>query len=92
MRLFLVRHGETCWNRDEIFRGRIDVELNEHGLEQARLRPRPCGTWISPQPHTSPLQRAAETARLIAEPHRLPVVIEPGLTDPGLRILARPEP
>jgi len=81
VRLFLVRHGETCWNKDEIFRGQIDVKLNEHGLEQARLTAAALRALDLSAIYTSPLQRAAETARLIAEPHGLPVVIEPGLTD-----------
>lgn len=33
----LVRHGETAWNVGEIFRGRIDVDLNETGRKQAGL-------------------------------------------------------
>ncbi len=32
----LVRHGETDWNRKEVFRGRIDVKLNQNGRKQAR--------------------------------------------------------
>lgn len=29
--IILVRHGETDWNKELIFRGRIDVPLNETG-------------------------------------------------------------
>ena len=35
--IILVRHGETEWNVKEVFRGRIDIELNETGLKQAQL-------------------------------------------------------
>ncbi|MBI2329116.1 MAG: histidine phosphatase family protein, partial [Chloroflexi bacterium] len=35
--IILARHGETEWNLGEIFRGRIDVELNETGIKQAEL-------------------------------------------------------
>ena len=34
--VILVRHGQTDWNRDRIFRGQADVPLNEAGREEAR--------------------------------------------------------
>lgn len=81
MRLFLVRHGETKWNREEVFRGRIDVELNERGIEQARLTARALAGVQLAAVYAGPLSRARETARIIAEPHELPVVIVEGLND-----------
>lgn len=36
-RIYLVRHGETQANRDEIIQGHQDTALNEKGFEQARL-------------------------------------------------------
>jgi broad specificity phosphatase PhoE len=36
-RIYLVRHGETQANRDEIIQGHLDTALNERGLDQARL-------------------------------------------------------
>ena len=81
MRLFLVRHGETAWNKEEVFRGRVDVELNEHGLEQGRLTAGALRRLELAAVYSSPLGRAHETARLIAEPHGLPVIGEPDLTD-----------
>ena len=36
MKLILVRHGETTWNRVEIFRGRKDIKLNRNGIIQAK--------------------------------------------------------
>ena len=35
--IILVRHGETEWNVKGVFRGRIDIELNETGRKQAQL-------------------------------------------------------
>jgi broad specificity phosphatase PhoE len=81
MRLFLIRHGETAWNKDEVFRGRFDVELNEHGLEQARLTADALRRLELSAVYSSLLSRAYDTARLIAEPHGLSVIIEPALTD-----------
>jgi len=87
MRLILVRHGETAWNKDEVFRGRFDVELNERGLEQARLTARALGALELAAVYSSPLSRAYETARQIAGRHELPVAVEPALTDIDYGIL-----
>jgi broad specificity phosphatase PhoE len=35
MNIILVRHGETAWNKEVIFRGRIDIPLNNTGFAQA---------------------------------------------------------
>lgn len=81
MRLILVRHGETEANRQGLTLGRADVPLNERGRWQARrlaeaLRREPVAAVYS-----SPLRRALETARAIAEPHGLAVEVEPGLVE-----------
>ncbi len=64
--LFLVRHGETDWNRERRVQGRTDVPLNETGRAQARA----AGSLLARRRWdavlTSPLSRASETAALIA--------------------------
>ena len=35
--IILARHGETEWNVGEIFRGRVDIALNETGMKQVEL-------------------------------------------------------
>lgn len=79
--MFLVRHGETEWNADEIFRGRADITLNEKGVVQAKL----LGEYLTKSRleavYSSPLQRAVRTAERIAIPHSLNVRIEPALID-----------
>jgi broad specificity phosphatase PhoE len=64
-RFFLIRHGETEFNRLGVFRGRFEVDLNDRGRKQAEeigeaLR----GEGIEIV-YTSPLGRAVETAEIV---------------------------
>jgi len=36
LRIYLVRHGETEWNRIRRFQGRSDLPLNQEGRKQVR--------------------------------------------------------
>jgi broad specificity phosphatase PhoE len=69
VKVMLVRHGETDWNREEVFRGRIDVELNDNGREQARALAEAARIFHIDAVYSSPLSRSLETARIIAEAH-----------------------
>ncbi len=79
--IILVRHGQTAWNTSEVFRGRIDIELDETGLKQAEL----LGEYLSQREleavYSSPLKRAVQTAEAIARHHGLTVEIAPHLND-----------
>jgi len=70
--LYLVRHGETDWNRLKRIQGRTDIPLNDTGREQARLT----GMLLTRRPiarvYASPLSRAFETAQIIAGELGLP--------------------
>jgi broad specificity phosphatase PhoE len=79
--IILVRHGETEWNVEEVFRGRIDIELNETGLRQAELLAEYLSGVKIDAVYSSPLRRALKTAEVIASPHKLEVKIAPGLID-----------
>jgi len=79
--IILVRHGETEWNRQEVFRGRIDVDLNDTGRRQAELLAKHLGQAKVDAVYSSPLKRALETADRIARYHRLDVQIAHGLID-----------
>jgi len=65
-RLLLVRHGETEWNSDVIYRGRAEVALSETGRLQAeRLGARLAAERVTAL-YSSPLIRAKETAEAVA--------------------------
>jgi len=79
--IILVRHGETEWNVEEIFRGRIDIALNETGIKQAELLAEYLSDVKIEAVYSSPLKRALKTAEIIAGHHRLEVETTPGLID-----------
>jgi len=79
--LILVRHGETEWNVEEVFRGRIDVKLNETGVRQAELLAEYLRGIKIDAIYSSPLRRALNTAEAIAGYHKLEVETTPGLRD-----------
>jgi alpha-ribazole phosphatase len=79
--VILVRHGETAWNRREVFRGRADVELNQRGRAQAQAVAASLKKREVAAVYSSPLRRAIETAQAIARPHNIPVRVEQGFID-----------
>ena len=80
-RAFLVRHGETEWNRLGKFRGRADIPLNEKGIAQARRVAERLAHIHVKSIFTSPLARTLMTAREIASHHSLTPIAEEGLLD-----------
>jgi broad specificity phosphatase PhoE len=70
--LYLVRHGETDWNRQRRIQGLTDIALNDTGREQARETARRLGSRPWDGVYTSPLGRARETAEIIASELGLP--------------------
>jgi broad specificity phosphatase PhoE len=79
--IILARHGETEWNVTEVFRGRIDIDLNETGVKQAKLLAEYLSESAIEAVYSSPLKRARKTAEIIAQPHKLKVNADPGLID-----------
>ncbi len=79
--ILIIRHGETDWNREEVFRGRVDVSLSERGRRQAKLLAESLGASPIEAVYASPLVRARETAAPIAESSGLMVVTEPRFVD-----------
>ena len=73
MDIYIVRHGETQWNKEEVFRGRKDIPLNEAGRKQAEH----AGAYFAGIPVkriiSSPLARAVETAEGIGTATGVPV-------------------
>jgi broad specificity phosphatase PhoE len=80
-RFFFLNHGETDWDRNGRFAGRINAPLNGRGLAQARragemLRSAGIQTICS-----SPQDRALTTAEIVAAHIHAPIVTIEGLRD-----------
>jgi probable phosphoglycerate mutase len=79
-RVLLVRHGQSEWNAEGRWQGQQDPPLSELGRRQARAAAASLGAIDAV--FASDLQRAAETATIIAtDLGVLPVVVDPGLRE-----------
>jgi len=67
--LVLLRHGESVWNKANLFTGWTDVPLSEKGVEEARAAGRLLGEegYTFDAVHTSLQERAIQTANLALE-------------------------
>lgn len=79
--VYLIRHGQTAWNREEVFRGRADIPLNETGRKEALLTGQYLRGVKVGLVYSSPLSRAVETAEAIARHQGKEVQILDGLID-----------
>lgn len=78
---YFLRHGETQWNRDGRTQGQTDAQLNDLGRAQAAraakvLRDQPITRIVA-----SPLSRAHDTARAVADAMGLTITLDPGLME-----------
>ena len=67
MRLYIVRHGETDWNKARKIQGQSDIPLNEFGRHLARETAKGLADVHFDLCFTSPLSRAKETAQIILD-------------------------
>ena len=79
--LYIVRHGETDWNKMGKYQGIIDVPLNENGLNQAKA----CGEALKDITFdrilSSDLSRALVTAETIRGDRTTPITIDKRLRE-----------
>lgn len=77
IRLALLRHGHTDWNRAGRIQGRSDIALDDVARSELTAQALPA-PWDAADLWSSPLLRAAETAKLVAgrDPQTAPELIE----------------
>ena len=83
LRLFLVRHAETEWNRERRYQGWTDRPLSSSGRQQAEAAARALREPLLAGVYSSPLRRALETASPIATLHKLDVQVEEAFKEMG---------
>jgi broad specificity phosphatase PhoE len=79
--LYLVRHAESTWNAEDRVQGQADPPLSEHGrLQAAQLAARFRDEGIAGV-YASPLERARQTAEIIATKLDLPLRVDERLKE-----------
>lgn len=81
MELIIIRHGETGWNRERVFRGKRDIKLSQDGIAQAEATAAALKDKVFDAIYSSPLKRSLVTARRIAKPHEIAVREVEGFSD-----------
>ncbi len=78
--LFL-RHGETEYNREGRYQGRVDVPLNDNGVAQATAAAQILATHDFDRIISSPANRVLKTAAVVAEVTGKPMFIDGDLME-----------
>lgn len=81
MIIYLIRHGETQWNRSLKVQGKLDIPLNENGIMQAKIVASLFKDIKIDAIYSSNLSRAYVTAKIIANELKLNVNINPFLQE-----------
>ena len=82
--VYMVRHGETDWNRAHRMQGWSDIPLNERGREQAAFAAMALASVPLDVIYTSPLKRAEKTAEIIRGERKIPLFAEKGFIEINL--------
>ena len=81
MKIYLIRHGETDWNLQQLLQGSADIPLNQNGLELARVTAQGLKDVPFDLIYTSPLKRARQTAEILKGERDIPLIEEPRLRE-----------
>lgn len=81
MIVYLMRHGETDWNKERRLQGQSDIPLNEFGIELAEETARGLKEIPFQAAFSSPLQRAYVTAKIIIGDRAVPVITDDRLKE-----------
>lgn len=83
MLLYLMRHGETDWNKAHLWQGRTDIPLNDNGRKVAELTREGLKDIHFDYAFCSPLCRAKETAEIILADRDVELVVDERVIEMG---------
>ncbi|MDD3139655.1 MAG: histidine phosphatase family protein [Lachnospiraceae bacterium] len=86
MKLYMIRHGETDWNKERRLQGQADIPLNEFGKTLACKTAEGLKNVIFDMAYTSPLIRAKQTADIVLGDRKIPIIEEPRIQEIGFGI------
>ena len=81
MKVYLVRHGETDWNRECRLQGQSDTVLNEIGIELAEITAKELKDTEFDMIYSSPLRRAYMTAEIFNRGRELEIFTDKRLLE-----------
>ena len=74
MKIYLVRHGETEWNKEYRLQGQADTQLNDYGRELAQITAEALKDIPFDVIFHSPLSRAKETAYILKRDRKIEII------------------
>jgi probable phosphoglycerate mutase len=80
-RICFIRHGETDWNVEKRIQGQIDISLNASGHKQAQAMASNAAQHEFSAIYSSDLQRASDTANMLAQKSGLNIIKLPQLRE-----------
>ncbi len=81
MDIYLVRHGETDWNKVKRLQGVTDILLNAFGIELAEKTAEGLKEIPFDRIYTSPLTRARQTAEILRGDRKIDIIPTQGLLE-----------
>lgn len=81
MNMYVVRHGQTDWNKEGKVQGRADIALNAEGIRQAYITKELLENESIDLILCSPLLRARQTAEIIKGDREILLITEQGLIE-----------
>ncbi len=86
MKIYIVRHGETDWNKARRVQGFSDIPLNEYGIYLAEETAKGLSDITFDVAYTSPLIRAKKTAEVILRDRETELIEEPAIKEMGFGV------